>query len=435
MRWTPQALCMKVMPRMLLCGLLSACVPLLASGIWAQAPATKVVGTVKSLTSNSVVLTTDNGTDTTVIFANSARILRAESGQTDLKTAPTIQISDIQIGDRVAARGQSGDGGVLNASLAVVMKQSDIAQRQQSERDEWRRGVGGIVKEVNAPAGTIAVANSLLAGGKPVIVHVAPATEIKRYSPDSVKFDDAKPGTLDQIKPGDQLRARGTKNADGTEFTAQAIVSGSFKDMAGTVISTDAANNSLTISDLATKKPVIVKVGPDSQLRKLPQFVAMGIAMRLKGGTGAGPQDGGMSAGAEQRNGTQPTGGRGNWERAGGASADSDTTAGSARGGSNGGTGMRGQGGNWRGNGGGPPDFQQMLARMPAVSISDLNKGEAVMLVATQGSATSQPTAITLLSGVEPILSAAPAGTSAATILSPWNLGAPAGGGGEGSPQ
>jgi len=76
-----------------------------------------------------------------------------------------------------------------------------------------------------------------------------------------------------------------------------------------------------------------------------------------------------------------------------------------------------------------------MLARMPALSISELNKGDAVMLVATQGSATSQPMAITLLSGVEPILSAAPAGTSAATILSPWNLGEPGGAGGEGSAQ
>ena len=60
---------------------------------------------------------------------------------------------------------------------------------------------------------------------------------------------------------------------------------------------------------------------------------------------------------------------------------------------------------------------------MPAVTVSDLNKGDAVMLVATEGSATSAPTAITLLAGVEPILTAAPAGTSAATILSPWNLG------------
>ena len=86
-----------------------------------------------------------------------------------------------------------------------------------------------------------------------------------------------------------------------------------------------------------------------------------------------------------------------------------------------------GAGGNWHA-GGGAPDFQQMFSRMPAVSVSDLNKGDAVILVATEGSSSSGPTAITLLAGVEPILSAAPAGTSAATILSPWNLGVQSGG-------
>ena len=434
MRWKPHNSNRKTAAQVLP-GLLAPL--LLAISAFAQAPPAKIVGTVKSITTSSIVLTTDSGTDTTVTFAESARIVRATSWQTDLKTAPTIQISDIQIGDRVAARGQTAEGGALVASVAVLMKQGDIAQRQQTERDEWRKGVGGIVKEVNVPAGTITIANSLLAGGKPILVHVSSNSEIRRYSPESVKFDDAKPGTLDQIKPGDQLRARGTKNADGTEFTAQAMVSGSFKDIAGTVISTDAANNSLTITDLATKKPVTVKVGPDSHLRKLPQFVAMGIATRLKGGTPGGGQDGGIGAGAQEAGQKSGGGGRpnGRGADAGSSGNDLDASAAGARGGSTGSMGTRGQGGSWRGGGGGPPDFQQMLARMPALSISELNKGDAVMLVATQGSTNSQPMAITLLSGVEPILSAAPAGTSAATILSPWNLGAPAGAGGEGSAQ
>jgi hypothetical protein len=66
-----------------------------------------------------------------------------------------------------------------------------------------------------------------------------------------------------------------------------------------------------------------------------------------------------------------------------------------------------------------------MLARMPAITIADLQKGDAVMIVATEGNAASQPTAITLLSGVEPILTAAP--DQAAMSLSPWSLGAPSG--------
>src|SRR5262249_35955586 len=153
---------------------------------------------------------------------------------------------------------------------AIVMTHNDLAERQQQDREEWRRGVGGIVKEVNPAAATLSITNTLMASGKPILVHVSQQTNLLRYAPDSVRFDDAKPGTLDQIKPGDQLRARGTKSADGSEFTASAIVSGRFRDIAGTVVSTDAVNKTITINDLTTKQPVVVKVSGDSQLRKLP---------------------------------------------------------------------------------------------------------------------------------------------------------------------
>jgi hypothetical protein len=60
--------------------------------------------------------------------------------------------------------------------------------------------------------------------------------------------------------------------------------------------------------------------------------------------------------------------------------------------------------------------------------MADLQKGDAVILLATEGSPSSAPGAMKLFSGVEPILTAAPSGAAAATILSPWNLGSsPAG--------
>ena len=67
-----------------------------------------------------------------------------------------------------------------------------------------------------------------------------------------------------------------------------------------------------------------------------------------------------------------------------------------------------------------------MLSRLPPAKVADLQKGGAVMIVATEGATPGAVTAITLLSGVEPILTAAPAGSSA-SILSPWSLSAPSG--------
>lgn len=63
---------------------------------------------------------------------------------------------------------------------------------------------------------------------------------------------------------------------------------------------------------------------------------------------------------------------------------------------------------------------------MPAATLADLQKGDAVMIVGTSNSGGTATTAITLLAGVEPILQASPNGGQ--SLLTPWSLsGAPGG--------
>jgi hypothetical protein len=62
--------------------------------------------------------------------------------------------------------------------------------------------------------------------------------------------------------------------------------------------------------------------------------------------------------------------------------------------------------------------MQQVLSRAPVIHLGDLQKGEAVMLVSTQG--TSEVTAITLLAGVEPLLEAPEASQN---LLANWSMG------------
>jgi hypothetical protein len=349
----------------------------------------KAVGTIKSISGNAIAVTTDTGAEVNVIIQPSTRLVRSVPGQTDLKTALPIQVQDLRVGDRLLAGGTTAeDGKSVLASTAIVMKKADIAERQEQDREEWQKhGVGGMVKAVDAGAETIKISTGTLAA-KDVAIHVSKNTIIRRYAPDSVKFDDAKPGSFDQIKSGDQLRARGTRSADGNELTADEIVSGTFRNIAGTVVATDQGNNSVTVMDLASRRPVTLKITADSQLHKLLPVMAQRIAMRLKGQAPGGP-GGAAAAGGPPKteNAETPSNGNGPGQRAGG-----------------------------------PPDFQQMLGRMPAVTLADLQKGDALMIVATEGSADSPSTAIILLSGVEPILTAAP--SQAGTILSPWNLSA-----------
>jgi hypothetical protein len=282
----------------------------------------------------------------------------------------------------------------------IAMKSTDVEAKKAKDRDDWqKRGIGGLVSAVDPATGTITISTGSGASAKTIAIRTTKNTILRRYAPDSVKFDDAKAAPLDQIKQGDQLRARGTKSEDGSEFQADEIVWGTFRNIAGITTSVDSGANTITVTDLITKKPVVVKVTDQSQLRKIPAQMAQMIAFRLKGG-GAGAQ-----GGPQGSSGTQPQGG-----------------AASAGGGSrNGGQGPAGMGG-------GRGDLQQLVNRLPTATLSDFQKGDAVMVVSTQGTDSGGVTAITLLGGVEAILAAAPAGNaSQAMLLPPWSLGAPAG--------
>lgn len=374
-----------------------------------------VLGTIKTISGNSVTLTTDAGAEIKVLVPAEARLLRVPPGSKDLKEAAPLQFADLQAGDRILVRGKPGDeANSMVASSVVAMKKTDIAEKQAHEREEWQRhGIGGLVRAVDASSGVITIGTTTATGNKDVAVQTASTTILRRYAPGSVKFDDAKPSTLAEIRAGDQLRARGSRNADGSEFTAEEIVTGAFRNIAGMIVSIDAAAGSLTVNDLLTKKNVEVKLIADSQLRKLPQAMAQRIAMRLKGapaeGTGSG--DGAKPATAPAAPSTAP------------AVQTQQGMGGGASGGFGGG--MNGAG---RAGGG---DLQQMLSRLPANSLADFQKGDAVMIVATPDHDASKTTAVTVLGGVEPILQASPQG-QAASILSPWSLNN--GGGDTGTP-
>jgi Domain of unknown function (DUF5666) len=367
----------------------------------AQAPAatpaaTRQIGTVKAIAGASITLTTDAGQQVAISVADGARILQIAPGSTDLKTAQTITLADIAAGDRVLVTGKVGDdAGTFAASRVILMKSGDIAQKHELEQADWqKRGTGGIVSAVDAGTGVVTIA----VGAKKVEINTSGSTKFRRYVGDSVKFEDAVPSTLAQIQQGDQLRVRGTKSDDGSSIQAEEVVSGSFKNLAGVITTLDAANGTLTLKDLATKKVMTVKVTANSSVRALPAEAAARFAARARGGAGvaAGAPSGGQAAAAGGDVSTHGAGGMG--------------------------------GGAARSAGG---DLSQMVSRLPAGAVSDLKVGEAVMIVASQadpGGATV--TAITLLSGVEPILAATPSGTPAMT-LSPWNVGggAPDGGG------
>jgi Domain of unknown function (DUF5666) len=381
------------------------------------ASSAKSVGTVKSVAGRNITLAPESGGEMTVIVQDGARVVRVEPGSTDLKNAVPLALEDLQAGDRILVRGKAGDDGqsLLAVSL-IAMKKADLAEKHAHERAEWQKnGVGGLVTAVDSAAGTVQIDTSTPGANKHVTVTTTKSTVLRRYASGSVNFDEATAAPFDQIKVGDQLRARGSRSADGGSLAVDEIVSGSFRNIAGTVTSVDAHAQSITVSDLATKKPVVVKVGAISQLKKLPEPMAQRIAARLKGNSSEGPNaalenaghvatgsaSGSTSASASSNPTPAHPGAVGRQSQANGTASGARQTGAGA-------------------------DFQQALSRLPASTLADLQKGDAVMIVATSDGHTGGVTAITLLAGVEPILQASP--NSGQSILTPWSLnGAPGG--------
>ncbi|MBS1802914.1 MAG: hypothetical protein JST28_06075 [Acidobacteria bacterium] len=368
----------------------------------AQTAAQRFVGTITSISGDTLTVKTDGGEEHKVQVPDSAALKRIAPGQKDLSTAETIKLTDLATGDRVLVKlDPDAAGATPQAQQVVAVKQTDIAQKQQQDMAEWQRnGVGGLVKSVDAASGIVLLTTGAGPTARTVTVHIDKNTVLKRYPPNSVRFADAQLAPLDAVKAGDQFRARGQKNQDGTEITAAEVVSGSFKNISGTVSAIDAANSTVTLKDLATKKNVTVKVTPDAELRRLPDMMARMIAARLKGTmpeNGAGAPT--MAARPQGAVGAPPQGGAASHQGAPGSGAL--------------GAGRRGGG-----------DMEQVLERAPAIKLADLQKGEALMMVSTEGA--GDFTAIKVLAGVEPLLESPEASRN---LLANWSMG----GGGEGA--
>ncbi|HSQ24755.1 MAG TPA: hypothetical protein VLN44_10095, partial [Pyrinomonadaceae bacterium] len=168
---------------------------------------------------------------------------------------------------------------------------------------------------------------------------------------------------------------------DGTHLTAEEVLFGTFKVAGGTVTALDVANNQIKITDLQTKKPLTINFKPDSVIRRFPE----GGGMMLGGGMGGpgGPGGQGRAQGQGQSGQTQVAQGPGQKPQGAGGPQGA------------------GPGGPRPGGGGSMAD---MLDRLPVISINELKVGDIILLSSLPGADPTQLTAISLVSGVEPLL-------------------------------
>ena len=322
----------------------------------------QIAGTVTSVGSGApqLSLKSDQGAEVSVTLTDRTVIRRIPPGETDSRKGVAIALAGVTAGDRAVVVGPTpADPKTWVAAVVLVMTRSDVASLQQKDQEDWKkRGTTGIVTAVDPTAGTV----TLRVGQRTYTVRPSEKTAFLRYSADSPSFADARPSTPADIAPGDQMRVLGNKSEDGATIQAERIVSGFFRQIAATITSVNLLTGELAVKDLATKKPLTMKVDSNSIMKRLPEQAARALARRYAPGA--------QASGA--------------------------------------------------GNGSG--DVSQMLDNLPPMPLSELKPGDALMVSTTQGSTPGRVTAIMLLAGVEPLLTASSSATR--DILSGWSIGA-----------
>jgi hypothetical protein len=347
------------------------------------------VGEVTSIdaTTKQLTIKTDAGSVVIVAVTDKTRYRKLAPGDQSLTNATDITSADVAEGDRIWARGTvAADRKSVPALQVIVMTKGDLAKKQEAERLEWRRrGILGVITALKPETKEITITHRAMGGNQSVVIPISDKTEMKRYAPDSIKFGDAKPSDFSELKVGDQLRALGDRTDDPLRFNPQKVVTGSFRTVGGVVTAVDPATGEIKINELEKKTPFTIVVKQDAVLRRFPAD----MAAMMGGFRGAGGGSGGPGGAPAASGGGQPA-------PAGGQNQPAARPAGP--GGPGGGPGGPG------GRPGGGFNINDMLERLPTISVADVKVGDTIIVSSTQGVDPHRLTAISLVAGADTLL-------------------------------
>lgn len=325
----------------------NAAAPQTADGKTAVA---RVLGEVTGIDKAGRMLTlkTDDGKSVAVSINEQTVYRRVPPGETTLDKATNITLAEINVADRVLARGRL-ENQVLLARQVIVIPRADLEQQQARNRAEWlRRGIIGQITALNPESREITLLAPTRAGNSTVTLLVGTNVSFRRYAPDSIRYKDAKESSFDELKVGDQLRAIGEKSADGKTFTPEEIVSGTFRTISGRITALDVQKGELTVTNLQTQQPLTIVINDDSKLRRLPAEVVKELEQFVARNSSAQSSDGG----ADRHN----------------------------------------------------EDIQETINKLPSIKITDLKPGDAIIVSSTQGNDPARATALVVAAGVEDLV-------------------------------
>jgi len=306
----------------------------------------RVIGEITAVDASAgrVTIKNDSGIVVSILINGETTILSVPPGEPSLEKAQRISIGDLGQGDRVYARYAPGaDSQVAPARQLVVMPAARIRMRQSEEKEAWqKRSVSGVVAAINPKAVEITVVSPQRDGIKQIIVSASKVRRFRRYSPESIKFSDARPSSFAELRPGDQLRALGEKNADGTALAAEEIISGGFRTVGGTVTSVNGDTGEVKIKLFGNNQPLTLVAGKNSVIRRIPPKVAQLIAQRAVSTTAKKNEE----------------------------------------------------------------DSQEIIERLPTIAVSELKSGDVILTASAMGNDPTRLKAVNVLAGIDGIIAA-----------------------------
>ena len=385
----------------------------------ARAARQHLVGEVSALDAATGRLTVkpDAGPPVEVTTDEQTVFRRLPPGQTSLDKAEAITRADVRVGDRVLVPGGAGGGA---ARQVIIMARAALnEQRARAREERRRRTLGGRVTAVDAGRRELTVQARSREGLQAVTVAASDATRFLRYAPDSLRPEHARPGSLADVRVGDQFRATGDRDAAGTRFTAEEVITGTVSRVFGQITAVDAARGEVTVRNELMGETFNVALGQHTTLRRVPPELAATLgerrARREERRGGRGERRPGREDSPGARAGANPEGGGEGRPQAQREGREGRRREGAGRG---------PRGGN----------FQQMFENLPAITAAELKKGDAVIITGTSGADATRLTAVSLVTGEPDLLRLLQRGAGGERNMSP-GLPGDVMGGGTGSPR
>lgn len=243
----------------------------------------RVLGEVSRIDPGRSQLTVKTTSGDVVLQVDARTIYRrVPPGETTLEKALSISLSEINTGDKVLARGPQAESSLLVREL-IVISNKDLAEKRRHDREEWiKRGLAGVVTSINPEKKEFAVRARSREGEQLITMTAGENVAFRRYSGESIRYSDSRPSSFAELKVGDQLRALAEKAADGTHYTPEEVIFGTFRTVVGKVTGVNAATGEVAVTNVQNNQSLQILVNKDSVIRRLSPEVGQQLVQRVQ---------------------------------------------------------------------------------------------------------------------------------------------------------